>query len=41
MNDFYTALNYINEMIYEKINLTVESAKEEKQNSKYGAGTFN
>lgn len=41
MNDFYTALNYINEMIYEKINLTVESAKEEKQNSKYGAGIFN
>lgn len=40
MNDFYTALNYINKMIYEPNDLTVKSVQEEKQNSKYGAGTF-
>ncbi len=40
MDDFYTALNYVNKMIYEANDLTVESVQEEKQNSKYGAGTF-
>ena len=40
MNDFYTALNYVNKMIYEPNDLTVKSVQEEKQNSKYGAGTF-
>ncbi len=40
MEDFYTALNYVNKMIYETIDLNVESVQEEKQNSKYGAGTF-
>lgn len=40
MNDFYTALNYVNEMIYEPNNLSVKSVQEEKQNSKYGAGKF-
>lgn len=40
MNDFYSALNCVNKMIYEPNDLTVKSAQEEKQNSKYGAGTF-
>lgn len=40
MNDFYTALNYVNETIYEPNDLYVKSIQEEKQNSKYGAGTF-
>lgn len=40
MNDFYTALHYVNKMIYEPNNITVKSVQEEKQNSKYGAGTF-
>lgn len=40
MKDFYTVLNYINKNIYETIDLIIESVKEEKQNSKYGAGTF-
>ena len=40
MNDFYTALNYVNKIIYEPNDLTVKSVQEEKQNSKYGAGTF-
>ena len=40
MNDFYKALNYVNKMIYERSDLTVKSVQEEKQNSKYGAGTF-
>ncbi|WP_078552008.1 MepB family protein [Bacillus alkalicellulosilyticus] len=40
MDDFYTALNYVNKMIYEAIGLTVESVQEENQNSKYGAGIF-
>ncbi len=40
MNDFYTALNYVNKMIYERNDLIVKSIQEEKQNSKYGAGTF-
>ncbi|MBP1917163.1 hypothetical protein J2Z23_004148 [Lederbergia galactosidilyticus] len=40
MNAFYSALNYVNRMIYEPNNLTVKSIQEEKQNSKYSAGTF-
>src|SRR5699024_2985894 len=40
MNDFYTALHYVNRMIYEPNDLIVKSVQEEKQNSKYGAGTF-
>ncbi len=40
MNDFYTALDYVNKMIYEPNDLPVKSVQEEKQNSKYGAGTF-
>src|SRR5699024_7408056 len=40
MNDFYTALHYVNKMIYEPYDLIVNSVQEEKQNSKYGAGTF-
>lgn len=40
MNDFYTVLRYVNEMIYAPNDLTVKSVQEEKQNSKYGAGTF-
>ena len=40
MNNFFTALNYVNKMIYESNHLTVKSVQEEKQNSKYGAGTF-
>lgn len=40
MNDFYTVLNYVNKIIYEPSGLIVKSVHEEKQNSKYGAGTF-
>ncbi|WP_211654123.1 MepB family protein [Planococcus alpniumensis] len=40
MNRFSEALNYINKMIYEPKQLTIESIKEEKQNYEYGAGVF-
>lgn len=40
MKDFFTALSYVNKMVYESNHLIVKSAEEEKQNSKYGAGTF-
>lgn len=40
MNDFYTALTYVNKMIYEPNDLNLKSVQEEQQNSKYGAGTF-
>lgn len=40
MNDFNTALNFLNKTIYEPANLVLTSPKEEKQNAKYGAGTF-
>jgi hypothetical protein len=40
MNDFYTALDYVNKMIYEPNGLPVKSVQEEKQNAKYGAGIF-
>lgn len=40
MNDFHTALNYLNKMIYAPNNLIIKSVQEERQNSKYAAGTF-
>ena len=40
MNDFYTALAYITEMVYEPNQLAVKLIEEEKQNSSYGAGRF-
>ena len=40
MIDFYTALTYVNKMVYEPNDLILNSVQEEKQNSKYGAGTF-
>ncbi|MFS0614993.1 MepB family protein [Lederbergia ruris] len=40
MNNFFTALTYVNKMVYESNHLTAKSVQEEKQNSKYGAGTF-
>jgi len=40
MHDFYTALTYVNKMIYEPNDLIVKSVQEEKQNAKYGAGRF-
>ncbi len=40
MNDFYTALTYINKVLYEPSDLTLTSVREEKQNAKYGAGIF-
>ena len=41
MNEFYEALAYVNKVIYEPNHLSVKRVQEEKQNSKYGAGTFN
>ncbi len=40
MNDFYRALSYVDELIYKPTNLILKSVQEEKQNAKYGAGTF-
>lgn len=40
MNDFYTVLKYLNEKIYEPNDLFIKSVQEEKQNAKYGAGSF-
>ena len=40
MYTFHKALTYISKILYEPNQLTVKSIKEEKQNSKYGAGTF-
>lgn len=40
MNDFYRALDYVNNVIYEPNGMTVNSVQEEKQNAKYGAGIF-
>ena len=40
MNDFHTALHYVNKLIYEPNDLIVKTVQEEKQNSEYGAGTF-
>lgn len=40
MNKFYETLNYINKIAYEPNQLVLKSIQEEKQNSDYGAGTF-
>ncbi len=40
LNKFYSALTYVNKIVYKPIQLTVKSIKEEKQNLNYGAGTF-
>lgn len=40
MKSFYTALHDVSELIYEPHHLSVKSVQEEKQNAKYGAGTF-
>ncbi|WP_313238282.1 MepB family protein [Sporosarcina ureae] len=40
MKDFYSAVTYVNEMMYEPNHLILQLIKEEKQNAKYGAGTF-
>lgn len=40
MNDFYKVLTYVNKMIYEPNKFILKSIQEEKQNAKYGAGTF-
>lgn len=40
MKNFHDALDYINQIMYEPYNLLVDSVQEEKQNAKYGAGTF-
>lgn len=40
MNDFHTALHYVTKRIYEPNGFIVKSIEEEKQNAKYGAGTF-
>lgn len=40
MKDFYRALTHMNKMLYEPNNLMLKSVQEEKQNAKYGAGTF-
>lgn len=40
MDDFNTVLQYVYQTIYKNTVLTVTSVQEEKQNAKYGAGTF-
>ena len=40
MTIFLTALSYVTRIVYEPNQLTINSIQEEKQNSKYGAGTF-
>lgn len=40
MNQFHSALSYVNKMIYEPNHLTVKLIQEEKQNCKYGGGRF-
>lgn len=40
MKDFFTALTYVNKTVYEPHRLVLQSVREEKQNSRYGAGTF-
>lgn len=40
MVTFYKAIDCVNTMIYEKLDLMVEAIQEEKQNSQYGAGIF-
>lgn len=40
MNEFYSALTYVNKMLYEPNYLIVKDVHEEVQNSDYGAGIF-
>ncbi|WP_077318275.1 MepB family protein [Virgibacillus proomii] len=40
MKDFHTILSFLNKIIYKPNHLTLELVQEERQNSKYGAGTF-
>lgn len=40
MTDFYTTLTYLNKLIYEPNDFILKAVQEEKQNAKYGAGTF-
>ncbi len=40
MNDFQTALTFVTKQVYQPNGLTVSNILEEKQNAKYGAGTF-
>ncbi|GAF11216.1 hypothetical protein JCM19046_1729 [Bacillus sp. JCM 19046] len=40
MNDFQNALTFITKQVYQPNGLTVSNTLEEKQNAKYGAGTF-
>lgn len=40
MNDFYIALDYVSNAIYEPNGFEVMSAQEEKHNAQYGAGNF-
>jgi len=40
MKDFHRALTYVSKMIYEPNGIILKSVQEEKQNSKYGACTF-
>ena len=40
MNNFYRALTYVNEILYEPNHLIINSIREETQNSEYGAGIF-
>ncbi|WP_018759047.1 MepB family protein [Paenibacillus terrigena] len=40
MNNFYSALTYVNEIFYEPNHLKINSIREETQNSEYGAGIF-
>ncbi|WP_042221808.1 MepB family protein [Oceanobacillus manasiensis] len=40
MNEFYEALTYVNEKVYEPNHFVIEAIQEEGQNSDYGAGVF-
>jgi hypothetical protein len=40
VNQFFKALAHVNKIVYEPNQLTLKTIQEEKQNSNYGAGTF-
>ncbi|GAK12439.1 MepB family protein [Geomicrobium sp. JCM 19039] len=40
MKGFYETLSYINRTVYSPIGLNIKNVHEEKQNAKYGAGSF-
>lgn len=40
MNDFHTSLTYVNKHVYQPNHFTISDVQEERQNSEYGAGTF-